>query len=223
MDGLVSQPILSGEQLAVDTTAGILRVTNDPGFTSDNGDGCPYRSVLLRGPVLYGRDPGKRTRATDPAWAGYFPTRQELAAWRLPIVPGTYTLIVWGGSYFRGWGDVPDDYLEWGADDGGNNPSGQTRVNAVTFTVQGSTPPPPSGLDPRLSQIRDATLAEFGQAKATFLTWAGANPKEYAAVLAYIAAIADDEKVAPPSLKSHKGRGIIGLLQAGAATIGRLP
>lgn len=223
----MSKPVLSGERLQVDTTGGVLRVTNDPGFTSDNGDGCPYRAVLLRGPLLYGRDVPQTTRP-DEHWPGRFTSREAFAAWRLPVPAGTYTLIVWGGSYFTGWGDHPEDAIEWGNNDGGNNPDGVPRVNAVTFTVAGQTPPPPTGdrrleLDPRLPVIRDNTLAEFAAARAPFLAWAGANPNEYAKVQAYLAAVADGESPAPPSLKSHKGRGLVGLLQAGAATIGRLP
>ena len=39
----------------------------------------------------------------------------------------------------------------------------------------------------------------------------------------YFEAIVDGHSPTPPNLKTHKGRGIIGLLQAGAATIERLP
>lgn len=213
--------------LQVDTTGGVLRVAADPGFSSDNGDGCPYRSVLLRGPVLFGRDAPPRTNP-DERWPGFFDTRDALAQWRLPLVDGTYTLIVDAGTLFTPW--VPGQegpFIEWNNDDLGQNPSGSPIVNAVTFTVAATVPPPPppppSGLDPRLPEIAANTLAELGQARAPFIAWAGANPKEYAQVQAYLAAVADGLSPAPPSLKTHKGRAVVGLLQAAAATVGRLP
>lgn len=157
----MSQPVLSGEQLAVDATAGILRVTNDPGFTSDNGDNCPYRAVNLTGPVSYGRMLPKTTRPYD-RWAGYFASRRELGEWRLPVSPGTYTLLVYAGTYFQGWGDHPDDAIEWGSDDQGKNPSGVPRVNAVTFTVAALPPPPPDG--PSFGELRAHAVSDLERA-----------------------------------------------------------
>lgn len=156
----MSQPVLSGERLEVDTTGGILRVTNDPGFTSENGDGCPYRAVSLTGPVSYGRMLPKTTRPFD-RWAGYFGSRRELGEWRLPITAGTYTLVVYGGTYFQGWGDHPDDAIEWGSDDQGKNPSGVPRVNAVTFTVSPPTPPPDG---PTFGELRAHAVGDLERA-----------------------------------------------------------
>lgn len=140
----MSQPVLSGEQLAVEVVNGVLRVTNDPGFSSDNGDGCPYRSVLVTNAsgIVFGQEVGARTPA-DQRWPGFFSTRSDLAMWRLALQPGTYALRVYGGTFFKGWGDVPDDYIEWGITDQGKNPSGVPRENRVNFEVPSVAPPPP--------------------------------------------------------------------------------
>jgi hypothetical protein len=82
---------------------------------------------------------------------------------------------------------------------------------------------PKPALDPRLLEIRDNTLTELKAAKASYDIWKTGNSGEAAKVDQYLAGIANGQKAEPPNLKTHKGRGIVGLLQAGAATIGRLP
>lgn len=219
--------------LEVSTEGGVLRVTQDPGFDSDNGDGCPYRSVYVYSITddVYGVPPSRRT-VPGEGWWGFFPSRQALAELRLPIAPGQYTVRVYGGSLFTPW--VPGQegpFIEWGYTDLGQNPSGVSILNQVVVNVSeaGDVPPPPAGgdrrleLDARLPEIRDNTLAEHAQAKASWTNWAGANRLELDAVIDYLADLANGFTPPPPSLKTHKGRAIIGLLQAGAATIGRLP
>ena len=81
--------------------------------------------------------------------------------------------------------------------------------------------PAHAALDPRLLQIRHDTLVELKAAKASYNDWKTKNPGEAAKVEQYLAGIANGQKAAPPNLATHKGRGIIGVLQAGAATIGQ--
>lgn len=141
----MSQPVLSGEQLAVQVKDGYLRVTNDPGFSSDNGDGCPYRSVLLldeRGAVVYGRELPART-APEEVWTGYFSSRDALAAALIPA-PNKGTCRLYGGSLFQPWvAGQEGPFTEWGYTDQGKNPSGVARKNEVAFTAQVTPPPDP--------------------------------------------------------------------------------
>lgn len=192
--------------------------------------------MWIRGPfgnTVYGRELAGSAPRTDPEqrWEGFFFTRAGLAAARFDV-PANGIIRVYGGSLFQPW--VPGQegpFIEWSADDHGKNPSGRPRVNEVAFSAPAQTPPePPSQpadrrleLDPRLPQIKDDTRAELQAARATYLAWAGDNPREFAAVVQYLAAIADNTPMAPPNLRTHKGRGLVGLLQAGAATVGRLP
>jgi hypothetical protein len=78
-------------------------------------------------------------------------------------------------------------------------------------------------LDPRMQEIRINTLAELKAAKASYNDWKTGNPGEAVKVEQYLAKIANGEKPQPPALATHRGRGIVGVLQAGAATIGQLP
>jgi hypothetical protein len=82
---------------------------------------------------------------------------------------------------------------------------------------------PTPKLDARMQEIRVNTLAELKAAKASFTNWKTTNPGEAAKVEQYLAKIANGEKPQPPALATHRGRGIVGVLQAGAATIGQLP
>lgn len=172
----MSQPVLSGEELAVAVEAGQLRITNDPGFTSENGDGCPYRAVLIRSTGLvawYGAEVPART-LPDYRWTGFYETREALAAARMPAPPAGFCR-VYAGTYFKGWGDEPQDWLEWGYTDQGKNPSGLTRVNEVAFTSEPSPPPPPSLAKQALEHFNASTVGYVALTK-----WAAANPGEYA-------------------------------------------
>jgi hypothetical protein len=82
---------------------------------------------------------------------------------------------------------------------------------------------PTPKLDPRMQEIRTNTLTELKAAKASYNDWKAGNPGEAAKVEQYLAKIANGEKPQPPGLATHRGRGIVGVLQAGAATIGQLP
>ena len=173
----MSRPRLSGEQLAVDTTDRILRVTTDPGFTSDNPDGCPYRAVVLSGvagPYVFGMPPAART-LPDDRWPGFIGNRDDLAAWRREVPIGTLRLRVYAGSLFEPW--VPGQegpFIEWGSDDLGQNPSGVPRINEVTFTVTDPVPPPPN--DARLAEgyFHASTIGQ-----AAMKTWARSSPGEF--------------------------------------------
>lgn len=151
----MSQPLLSGEQLTVAVEANIVRVTNDPGFTSDNGDGCPYRWPYItdaRNQVIYGYPKPGRELAENAQVL----SRDQLASMRWTLGIGTYVLRVYAGTFFKGWGDVPDNYIEWGYTDQGKNPSGVPRVNEVRFVVGAIAPPPTTEKD-ELIQVLQAT------------------------------------------------------------------
>lgn len=171
----MSQPILSGEQLAVTSTNGIFQVTNDPGFTSENGDGCPYRALLIvtaANDTKFGEIVPGRTNPTR-RWPGFFETRTELARFTLALQPGKYLARVYAGTYFHGWGDVPDDWLEWGYDDQGKNPTGVPRLNQVEFVVAPVKAPPPDG--PTFAELRAHAANDLDRAVAMV-----ANPKRSA-------------------------------------------
>lgn len=147
--------------LTVDVDNNILRVTNDPGFVSENGDGCPYRAVVLDGPISFGTHPPKRT-AADFRWEGFIGDRTALAEWRKPIPPGPYRFRVYAGTLFRGWGDNPGDFIEWGCDDLGQNPSGLPIVNEVEFVATSPPPPPPDSF----AQLRQQAVNDLMRAEA---------------------------------------------------------
>lgn len=57
--------------------------------------------------------------------------------------PGTHHVVfqVWAGNYFTGWGDHPDDAIEWGGD---QNTDRSPYVVALAVTVAAPPPPPPA-------------------------------------------------------------------------------
>lgn len=147
--------------LTVDVDNNILRVTNDPGFVSENGDGCPYRSVVLQGPVSYGVAPAKTT-APDHQFEGRFESRDDLAAWRKPLTSGRYKLTVYAGTLFEPWvPGQPGPFIEWGSDDLGQNPSGLPIVNQVEFVVPAIVEPPAGSF----AELRAHAVTDLDQAQ----------------------------------------------------------
>lgn len=142
-------------------------------------------------------------------------------------------VFVYGGSrvrYFTADGKLSYDGWEWGRLIPAKHdaPAKSSPLTIAAFSEPEPIPSPPSGdrrleLDPRVPEIRDNTREELRLATATFVKWRDANPREYGWVLQYLSDLADGFATVPPSLATHKGRGIIGLLQAAAATVGRLP
>ena len=95
--------------------------------------------------------------------------------------------------------------------------------NVGTARSTRSVGQPTPKLDPRMQEIRVNTLTELKAAKASYTDWKNGNPGEAAKVEQYLAKIANGERPQPPALGTHRGRGIVGVLQAGAAAIGQLP
>lgn len=95
------------------------------------------------------------------------------------------------------------------------------RLSVTQTQSHTAPPPPPSKLDPRLLQIRNDTLVEFKAAKASYDNWKTTNPGESAKIDSFLGGIANGQMTPPPNLATHKGRGIVGVLLAGATTIGQ--
>jgi hypothetical protein len=95
------------------------------------------------------------------------------------------------------------------------------RLSVTQTQSHTAPPPPPSKLDPRLLQIRNDTLVEFKAAKASYDNWKTTNPGESAKIDSFLGGIANGQMIPPPNLGTHKGRGIVGVLLAGATTIGQ--
>lgn len=144
----MAKPQLSSEKLEVVIESGLLRIVNDPGFSSTSGYPDLRLPVIFdrSGAVIYGRVP--------PAWTpleneptGYsqdrdarlwenFNNRDTLKLWRYAVsVSGR--LVLYAGvksSYQREDGSWAYDRIEWSnnyTDDSGN----VIRVNSVDFTV----------------------------------------------------------------------------------------
>lgn len=193
------------------------------------GEGPAFRTLLLdvNGRSVYGYLPtGPRDPYAEAVTRQGVFTRSDLLAWRGPqLQPGdTAEMTLKGGNRYLGWGDTAgEDWMEYGSQD----PVDASRTIHVTtgaLLVPGEPLPPPVADMPNpWRTIRANGLAEETLATATFEKWRAANPKEYAAIEAYLAAIANGKTVPPPSLRTHRGRAVCAILQGGAATFGRLP
>jgi hypothetical protein len=220
------------------------RVVDDGNWSlQGSSEGPEYRALALYvqgrdGPVFGYRPPAQREPFQQSLQHPGVFTRPELLGWRGdPLEPGAVCeLIVTGGNRYVGWGDTAgEDWMEWGSRD-----PRDASVTVVATSgplavprISGPLPPPPPDddvpqdrrleLDPRLPEIGDNALAELRLAKASYEQWRAANPAEAKQVIAYLAALANGESPAPPALSTRKGRGIVAMLQAAAASIGRLP
>jgi hypothetical protein len=149
----VSQPSL-GQQLPVLAIENsVARLVDDGDFFTQEGDPVTHRCLLIQrvgGPTVFGNDPGKSTPADRilPTGAG---TREQVAAFRVPLSPGDYRWYVWGGihSTYAGAYDV----YEWG----GHDLSHPDRVATGRLHVGSEpTPQPPPAPTPATVTLEGA-------------------------------------------------------------------
>lgn len=224
----MSIPVLSGEELKLGLTDdGLIQILNDPGFSNDAGGDCRYRAPSIwkwvgGWQLVWGvGDLPVSTPVSITDRVGVFGERFPSGA-TLPFVTQaetTYLLRMYAGVYFTGWGDHPEDAIEWGVSDLGRNPTGQVRINQVQFTTPPAevTPPPPppnipgAAFPDELQQMIVGVNAERAMATAKSLEqWRLQNSVEFAQAWDYMCSLYAGTNGPHPNLKTHAGRWLVG-------------
>lgn len=164
----MSQPTLGQNLPRFTVENGVARVVDDGDFFTQEGVSPPYRcvAILTGNTVVFGSHLGTRASVTTDFARferGELPgagTREQVAAFRIPLGPDTYTWLVWAGVRYVGWGDNAGvDKVEWGNYDL-SNPSRVATGSLVVADTGAPPPPPPAVSDPfpwmpHLSNARD--------------------------------------------------------------------